>query len=69
MLSSVRWNIRNYATKRINALVSRVSSQEYDPVVEAIDQMAIDIKADYKARLQQFIKEKDWGGFEKLLKF
>lgn len=60
MLPAIRWNIRNYATKRVNSVVSVISNKKYDPIVEAIDPFAVDIKEEYKSRIKAFVKEKDW---------
>jgi hypothetical protein len=60
MLPAIRWNIRNYATKRLNSVISVVSDKKFDPVVEAIDPFAYDIKEEYKARIKAYVKQKDW---------
>ncbi|GAJ09250.1 unnamed protein product, partial [marine sediment metagenome] len=60
MLPSIDWGIRNYATKKINVVVSKITNREYDPVVGAIDQMANDFKKDYNARVKAFSKDKAW---------
>lgn len=59
-LANIRWNIRNYATKRINSAVSKIMEQEYDPVVNAVDEMAVDFRKDYVARVKVYVKFKEW---------
>ena len=46
MLPSIDWGIKNYATKKINVVVSKMTNREYDPIVSAIDQLANDFKKD-----------------------
>jgi hypothetical protein len=60
MLPSINWGIRNYATKKINVVVSNVSNRGYDPVAKAVDELANNILQDYKSRLKAYVADKDW---------
>ena len=59
-LPAIRWGIRNYATKKINVVVSKVTNRQYDPIVEAIDKLATDAKRDLKARATAYVNDKEW---------
>jgi hypothetical protein len=56
---SMNWAVKNYATKRLNIAVSKISEREYDPVVDALDQNAIDSKNSVKQRIKFYMDYKD----------
>lgn len=53
-------HIKNYMTKRINILVSKVTAIKYDIEVENTNPLAVDAKEDYKARYKYFVENKDF---------
>jgi len=57
-VGAMNWAIKNYATKRLNIAVSKISEREYDPVVEALDQNAIDQKNSVKQRIKFYMDYK-----------
>lgn len=52
--------IKNYMTKRINILVSKVTGIKYDVEIENINPMAVDAKEDYKARYTHYVENKEF---------
>lgn len=50
--------IRNYITKRINIVIKKILSNQYDIEVENINPTAIDAKEDYRARMQLYLDNK-----------
>ena len=50
--------IKNYITKRINILISKVTNMKYDVEIENINPMAVDAKEDYKARYEFYVQNK-----------
>jgi hypothetical protein len=58
-VGALRWGIKNYATKRINIVTSKVSERKYSPVVDAIDLGSINQKKEYEARLQAFMDNRE----------
>lgn len=52
---AMNWAVKNYATKRLNIAVSKMSEREYDPVVDALDQNAIDQKNSVKQRIKFYM--------------
>lgn len=63
-LKMVRWQIKNYATKRVNVAVSKIANRKYMPIFDAIDPLAIDEQKDYRARIKAYIEDSEW--FEKV---
>jgi hypothetical protein len=59
-LGGIRWQIKNFATKRVNATVSRIFNKKYDPVATAIDPLSVDRKEDYKSNLKLWTDHKEW---------
>jgi hypothetical protein len=55
-VGALRWAIKNYATKRVNIAVSKISERMYDPSVEVLDQNAINAKEDARNRVKFFMK-------------
>ena len=51
--------IKDYITKRINIIVSKVTAIKYDVEVENMNPLAVDAKEDYKARYQYYVDNKD----------
>jgi hypothetical protein len=64
--SAIDFQIKNYATKRVNIVVSKVSSRQYDVECSNIDPIAIDLKEDKITRLKIWIEQKAF--FENLQK-
>lgn len=60
MLPSIRWGIRNYATKKINVVVSSISNRKFDPIAKAVDELANDFREDYKSNLKAYVADKQW---------
>jgi hypothetical protein len=56
--------IKNYITKRINILVSKVTAINYDVEIENMNPLAVDAKEDYKARHQYYVDNKEF--FDKM---
>lgn len=52
---AMNWAVKNYATKRLNIAISKMSEREYDPVVDALDQNAIDQKNSVKQRIKFYM--------------
>lgn len=59
-LGGIRWQIKNFATKRINATISRIFHKKYDPVATAIDPLSIDRREDYKTNLKLWTDHQEW---------
>lgn len=59
-LGGIRWQIKNFATKRINSTISRIFHRKYDPVATAIDPLSIDRKEDYRTNLKLWTDHKEW---------
>lgn len=59
-IGSIRWTIKNYATKRVQATVSRIFNRKYDPVATAIDPMSSDRRESFKSALKLWSKEQAW---------
>ena len=57
-IKAINWQIKNYATKRVNIAVSKVNSRKYDAVVDAVDRSYIQKKEDFKLRLKVFLEER-----------
>lgn len=60
MLPAIRWGIRNYATKKINVVVSNISNKKFDPVAKAVDPLANNLRKDYKSNLQAYVHDRQW---------
>ena len=54
------WRIRNYLTKRINAVTHMIYSEEYRATFDAIDPMAIQQKREYKGRIRAIMEMKEF---------
>ncbi len=54
-VGALRWAIKNYATKRINIAVSKISERRFDPVVDVLDQSAIDAEKTAKNRIKFYM--------------
>lgn len=63
-LKAINFEIKNYATKRVNIALSKVLSREYEVTVDNIDAVAVDSREDFKARLQVYKDYKNW--FDKI---
>lgn len=59
-LSGIRWGIKNFATKRVQATVSRVFSRKYDPIATAIDPTSSDRREAFKASLKTWSEQQQW---------
>src|SRR6187397_2428383 len=53
-------HIKNYMTKRINILVSKVTAVKFDIEVENMNPLAVDAKEDYKARFKYLVENKEF---------
>ena len=51
--------IKDYITKRINILVSKVTGINYDVEVENVNPLAVDAKENYKAKYEFYLENKD----------
>lgn len=58
-VGALRWAIKNYATKRVNIAVSKISEREYDPIIDILDKTSIDKKNDTKRRLKFYLDFQD----------
>jgi hypothetical protein len=56
--------IKNYITKRINILVSKVTGIKYDVEIDNMNPMAVNAKEDYKARYGYYVENKEF--FDKM---
>ena len=52
---AIDFAIKNYATKRVNIIIKKMMSREYDVSVNSINPLAIDSREDMKARLQLYM--------------
>ncbi len=52
--------VKNYMTKRINILVSKVTGIKYDVEIENMNPLAVDAREDYKARYSYYVENKDF---------
>lgn len=59
-LGGIRWQIKNFATKRVVATISRVFNRKYDPVATAIDPTSSDRRESFRASVQTWAKEQEW---------
>lgn len=59
-VKGMRWQIKNYATKRVNIATAKISNQRYEPNATAIDPLAIDQKNDYKRRMKAYMRDSQW---------
>lgn len=59
-VGSIRWRAKNFATKRIQATVSRIFGRQYDPVATAIDPTSVNRRESYKASLQMWSEQQSW---------
>lgn len=59
-LKGIDPEIKDYITKRINILVSKITGINYDVEVENMNPLAVDAKEDYKARYQHYIDNKEF---------
>ena len=57
-VGSLRWGIKNYATKRLNIAVSKTVAREYDPIADPLDKNSIDHKAELRARIEAYMENK-----------
>ena len=55
-VGAMRWGIKNYATKRINIAISKVSERIYDPTIDIMDESAADEKLDIRNRVQAYME-------------
>lgn len=58
-VGALRWAIKNYATKRVNIAVSKISERQYDPLIDILDKSSIDKKNDTKRRLKFYLDFQD----------
>lgn len=59
-LGGIRWQIKNFATKRINQTVSKVYNRQYDPSAKAVDPVSVDRKESFKASLKMWMDHQAW---------
>lgn len=59
-MRAINFEIKNYATKRVNIAISKVLSREYDVTVDNIDAISVDSREDFKARLKVYQDYKKW---------
>lgn len=59
-VKAMRWQIKNYATKRVNVAVSKIFNRNYDITCDAIDPLALNEKEDYESRLGAYMKHSAW---------
>lgn len=59
-LGGIRWQIKNFATKRVNSTISRILSKKYDPVATAIDLLSADRKESFKSSVQTWMDQQQW---------
>lgn len=58
-LKAINFQIKNYATKRINIVVSKMHSKDYDPVVTLTDPISMGIMENVKLQLEVKMRNKD----------
>ncbi len=51
-MKSIDWNIVNYFHKRVNHAIAKISSVEYDPIVDSTNILAINEKHEFDAKLK-----------------
>ena len=54
-VGALNWAIKNYATKRVNIAVSKVSERIFDPQVDALDQNAVDQRERVRQKIKFYI--------------
>lgn len=59
-LGGIRWQIKNFATKRINQTISKVYNRQYDPSAKAVDPVSLDRKESFKASLKMWMDHQAW---------
>lgn len=57
---AMRWQIKNYATKRVNVAVAKIFNREYEVACDAIDPLALEEKENYESRLTAYMKQSQW---------
>lgn len=55
-IKAIRWQIKNYATKRVNVATEKLFQAQYDCIIDAIDKLATDQKVDFKARVRAYME-------------
>lgn len=59
-MGGIRWQIKNFATKRVQATVSRIFNRKYDPIATAIDPTSSDRRESFKASLKMWATHQEW---------
>jgi len=59
-VGGIRWQNKNFATKRVQATVSKIFNRQYDPVATAIDPVSSNRREDMKAQLKTWMTEQQW---------
>lgn len=59
-VKGIDMEIKNYMTKRINIIVSKVTGINYDVEIENVNPLAVDAKEDYKGRYEFFLEHQDF---------
>jgi len=59
-VGALRWAVKNYATKRVNIAVSKMSRREFDPIVDPIDASAVEQKLMIRNRIKTYMDQKQF---------
>ena len=59
-LGGISWEIKNFATKRINQTISKVFSRQYEPIASAIDPVSVDRRESFKASVKTWMEQQAW---------
>lgn len=59
-VKGIRWQAKNFATKRIQATVSKIFNRQYDPVVSAVDPTSVNRRESFKASVQMWSEQQAW---------
>ena len=59
-IGGIRWQIKNFATKRVQATISKVFNRGYDPVASAIDPSATDRREQMRSQVKTWMENAEW---------
>ena len=58
-VGALRWAIKNYATKRLNIVLSKVSEREYEPIINAVDQGSLDERDEVRSKMKAYMDNRE----------
>lgn len=59
-VKGIRWQAKNFATKRIQATASKIFNRQYDPVVSAVDPTSVNRRESFKASAMMWSEQQAW---------